>query len=69
MRDGAVALFGDSYASSRMSTQSRSQAIQSKPIGEGLDGFRNTFNSICDDIGVPSSSQALDKVGYEGSTS
>ncbi|KAF2844181.1 hypothetical protein T440DRAFT_523703 [Plenodomus tracheiphilus IPT5] len=48
-----------------MSTQSRSQVIQSKPIGEGLDGFRNTFNSICDDIGVPHSSQALDKVGYE----
>ncbi|KAI1508044.1 hypothetical protein KJE20_03562 [Pyrenophora tritici-repentis] len=48
-----------------MSTQSRSQVIQSKPIGEGLDGFRNTFNSICDDIGVPNSSQALDQVGYE----
>ena len=69
MRDGAVALFGSLYASSRMSTQSRSQVIQSKPIGEGLNGFRNTFNSIYDDIGVPSSSQALDKVDYEGSTS
>jgi hypothetical protein len=69
VRDGAVPLFSDSYASLRMSTQSRSQVIQSKPIGKGLDSFRNTFNSICNDIDVPSSSQALDKVGYEGSTS
>ncbi|KAE8849627.1 hypothetical protein PTNB73_01362 [Pyrenophora teres f. teres] len=44
-----------------MSTQSRSQAIQSKPIGEGLDGFRKISNSICDGIGVPNSSQALDQ--------
>ncbi|KAF2844333.1 hypothetical protein T440DRAFT_460691 [Plenodomus tracheiphilus IPT5] len=48
-----------------MSTQSRSRIIESKPIGEGLDGFRNTFNSICEDIGVPNSSQALDQVDYE----
>ncbi|UPX12656.1 uncharacterized protein EKO05_0003197 [Ascochyta rabiei] len=48
-----------------MSTQSRSQIVQSKPIGEGLDGFRNTFRSICEDIGVSNSSQALDHVGYE----
>ena len=67
MRDGAVALFGDLHASSRMSTPSRSQVIQSKPIGEGLSGFRNTFNSICEDKGIPTSTQALDQVGYEGS--
>ncbi|PZD30685.1 hypothetical protein A1F97_10045 [Pyrenophora tritici-repentis] len=48
-----------------MSTQSRSQVILSKPIGEGLSGFRNTFNSICKDKGIPTSSQALDEVGYE----
>ncbi|KAL5400322.1 hypothetical protein PMIN03_012471 [Paraphaeosphaeria minitans] len=48
-----------------MSTQSRSQIIQSKPIGEGLQGFRNTYRSICEDIGVSNSSQALDQVGYE----
>ncbi|KAH8733202.1 hypothetical protein GQ44DRAFT_669076 [Phaeosphaeriaceae sp. PMI808] len=48
-----------------MSTQSQSQIIQSKPIGEGLDGFRNTFSSICEGIGVPYSSQALDQVGHE----
>ncbi|KAF1345648.1 hypothetical protein EJ07DRAFT_169940 [Lizonia empirigonia] len=48
-----------------MSTQSWSQVIQSKPIGEGLSGFRNTFNSICEDKGIPTSSQALDQVGYE----
>lgn len=67
MRDGAVALFDDSYASSRMSTQSWSQIIKSKPIGEGLSGFRNTFNSICEEKGIPTSSQALGQVGYEGS--
>jgi hypothetical protein len=64
VRDGAV-----THASSRMSTQSRSQVIQSKPIGEGLSGFRNTFNSICKVKGIPASSQALEQVGYEGSTS
>ncbi|KAF3049727.1 hypothetical protein E8E11_010167 [Didymella keratinophila] len=48
-----------------MSTQSRSQVIQSKPIGKGLDGFRSTFRSICEDFGVSNSSQALDQVGYE----
>ncbi|KAI1562965.1 hypothetical protein PtrEW7m1_010758, partial [Pyrenophora tritici-repentis] len=48
-----------------MSTQSWSQVIQSKPIGEGLSSFRNTFKSICEDKGIPTSSQALDKVGYE----
>ena len=64
VRDGAV-----THACSRMSTQSRSQVIQSKPIGEGLSGFRNTVNSICEDKGIPTSSQALEQVGYEGSIS
>jgi hypothetical protein len=67
VRNSAVALFGDLYVSSRMSTQSWSQVIQSNPIGEGLSGFRNTFNAICEDKGIPTSSQALDQVGYEGS--
>ncbi|PVH91134.1 hypothetical protein DM02DRAFT_664311 [Periconia macrospinosa] len=48
-----------------MTTQSRSQTIQSKPIGQGLDGFRSSFNSICEDIGIPSSSQALGQIGDE----
>lgn len=56
------------YASSRMFTQSPSQIIQSKPIGEGLDGFRNTFRLMCEDIGVSSPSQALEQMRYEGNT-
>ena len=49
-----------------MAIQSQLQIIQSKPIGEGLDGFRDSFNSICEDIGIPNSSQALDQVENEG---
>ncbi|KAJ5022532.1 hypothetical protein J3E73DRAFT_373818 [Bipolaris maydis] len=48
-----------------MSTQSRSQVVQSKPIGEGLNGFRKTFKSTCKNIGILTSSQALKQVGYE----
>ncbi|KAL6173862.1 hypothetical protein ACJQWK_00023 [Exserohilum turcicum] len=50
-----------------MPTQSQSLIIPSKPIGKGLDGFRNYFRSICEDIGVSNSSQALDHVDYEES--
>jgi hypothetical protein len=42
-------------SSCRMSTQSRLQIIQSKPIGNGLDAFRNSFSSICEHIDIPSS--------------
>ncbi|KAJ6192161.1 LOW QUALITY PROTEIN: hypothetical protein J3E72DRAFT_443079 [Bipolaris maydis] len=45
-----------------MSTQSRSQIVQSNPLG---NGFRNTFKSICKDIGVSNSSQALGQLGHE----
>ncbi|EMD66431.1 hypothetical protein COCSADRAFT_24544 [Bipolaris sorokiniana ND90Pr] len=51
-----------------MSTQSRSQVVQSKPIGEELNGFWKTFKSICKNIGIPTSSQALKQVGYEVSS-
>lgn len=46
--------------------QSQSQIIQSKSIGGGLHGFHSPFNSICEDIGIPSSLQVLDQVGNEG---
>ncbi|KAJ4333150.1 hypothetical protein N0V95_009496 [Ascochyta clinopodiicola] len=48
-----------------MSAQSRSQIIQSRPIGSGLDSFRNTFSSICEDVGIQISSQMLDQRGDE----
>lgn len=64
----ALWYFLATHASSRMSTQSRSQVVQSKPIGEGLNGFRKTFKSTCKNVGIPTSSQALKQVGYEGST-
>lgn len=51
-----------------MPVQSRSQIAQSKPIGGGLDGFRGSFNLICEDVSIPSSTQTLDQVGNEGST-
>ncbi|KAF1357341.1 hypothetical protein EJ07DRAFT_29519, partial [Lizonia empirigonia] len=48
-----------------METRSRSQIIQSKPIGQGLDSFRSYFNSVCEDTDVPTSSEALDQIGNE----
>ncbi|KAI1420215.1 serine/threonine-protein kinase Sgk2 [Xylaria sp. FL1777] len=49
-----------------MAAQSRSQIIKSKPIGNGLNGFLESFNSTCKDLGITPSSQSLDEVGNEG---
>ncbi|KAJ6200008.1 hypothetical protein J3E72DRAFT_414557, partial [Bipolaris maydis] len=51
-----------------MSTQPRPQTTESTPIGEGLDGFRKAFRSICQKNGVSNSSQALGQLGHEGKT-
>jgi hypothetical protein len=51
---------------STMAIRSRSQIIQSKPIGDGLNGFRDSFNSICKELGISNSLKALDQMGNEG---
>ncbi|KAH8726801.1 hypothetical protein GQ44DRAFT_758368 [Phaeosphaeriaceae sp. PMI808] len=48
-----------------METESRSQIIRSKPIGQKLNTFRSYFNSVCEDTDIPTSSEALDRIGDE----
>ncbi|KAH7011997.1 hypothetical protein B0J12DRAFT_778670, partial [Macrophomina phaseolina] len=46
-----------------MADRSRSEIIKSEPIGDRLDAFRNSFRSTCENLGIPSSLQALDHIG------
>ncbi|KAF2844618.1 hypothetical protein T440DRAFT_523364 [Plenodomus tracheiphilus IPT5] len=48
-----------------MTVETQSRIIQSKPIGGGLDGFRSSFHSKCEDIGIRGSSQALQQIGND----
>ena len=49
-----------------MAVSSRSEILDSKPIGDGLSGVRNSFESLCKDQGIPASLFALDRIGTEG---
>ncbi|KFZ02079.1 hypothetical protein V500_00447 [Pseudogymnoascus sp. VKM F-4518 (FW-2643)] len=44
----------------------RSEVIKSKPIGDGLNVFRDSFNSLCKELGVSSSVDGLQQIGDEG---
>lgn len=48
-----------------MANLSRLEIIKTKPIGEGLNGFRDSFNSTCKDLGVSDSLDALHQIGNE----
>ncbi|RSL38977.1 hypothetical protein CEP51_016856, partial [Fusarium floridanum] len=48
-----------------MRNESQSKVIEDNPIGNGLDAFRASFNSICEGAGIPCSPDALDKLGQE----
>ncbi|PVH91225.1 hypothetical protein DM02DRAFT_577221, partial [Periconia macrospinosa] len=48
-----------------MTVSSRLEILQSKPIGDGLNGVHDSFNSICQDVGISASLQALDQIGSE----
>ena len=52
-----------------MADQSRSEIIKCRPIGEGLNGFRDSFKSTYDCKGISSSFEALDQLGNEGEAS
>ena len=49
-----------------MANLSRSEIIKTKPIGEGLDNFRDSFNLTCQDLGISSPLDAWDQIGSEG---
>ena len=42
------------------------KAIEAKPIGKGLDAFRDSFSTLCQDLGIPKHSDSLDRIGEEG---
>ncbi|KAH8706859.1 hypothetical protein GQ44DRAFT_716223 [Phaeosphaeriaceae sp. PMI808] len=44
-----------------MTISSRSQIIQSEPIGDGLDTFRRFLRSNYEDVSTPSVLNTLDK--------
>ncbi|KAL2886390.1 hypothetical protein HOO65_060220 [Ceratocystis lukuohia] len=45
-----------------MANQSPSKIIENHPIGKGLDAFRASFNSICEDKSILCSPDALDQL-------
>ena len=49
-----------------MANLSRLEIIKTKPIGEGLNDFRDAFNLTCRDLGVSSSFDTLHQIGDEG---
>ncbi|OBT81185.1 hypothetical protein VE02_10127 [Pseudogymnoascus sp. 03VT05] len=44
----------------------RSEIIKSKPIGDGLNGFRDSFNSLCKELGISSSVDGLQHIRHDG---
>lgn len=52
-----------------MADQARLETIKDHPIGKGLDNFRASFNSVCDNLNVPSTTDALCKLSYDGNAS
>ncbi|KAI0903609.1 hypothetical protein F4823DRAFT_267708 [Ustulina deusta] len=48
-----------------MADQPRSKIIQDNPIGKGLDIFRTSFKSICEDKGLSHSPNSLHQLGQD----
>ncbi|KAL7799783.1 serine/threonine-protein kinase Sgk2 [Trichoderma ceciliae] len=49
-----------------MAGLSRSEVIRSKPIGDGLNVFRDSFKSLCEELRISTSVDGLQHIGYEG---
>ena len=49
-----------------MADRSKLEIIKTKPIGKGLNTFRDSFNSVCRDSGIPGDIDSLDQIGNEG---
>lgn len=52
-----------------MANLSRSEVIRSKPIGNGLNVFRDSFKSLCEELGISTSVDWLQHIGHEGTYS
>ncbi|RMD42513.1 hypothetical protein DV735_g2633, partial [Chaetothyriales sp. CBS 134920] len=48
-----------------MGNQPQSKIIEDNPIGNGLDAFRASFNSICEGASISCTPDALDQLGQE----
>jgi hypothetical protein len=51
-----------------MTGQAQSEILENNPIGKGLDAFRTSFNSICEDRSISCTPDALGQLGQEGKT-
>jgi hypothetical protein len=51
-----------------MADQARSEIIKDNPIGKGLDAFRASFTSVCENKSIPSTLDSLGKLGHDGNT-
>ena len=52
-----------------MADQLRSKIIEDNPIGNSLDSFRASFNTVCADRGIPCTLDALGQLDLEGRVS
>ena len=50
-----------------MADQPRSEIIKDNPIGNGLEAFRTSFNTLCTDREIPCTLDALSQFDFEGS--
>jgi len=51
-----------------MTDQAQSEILENNPIGKGLDAFRTSFNSICEDRSISCTPDAVGQLGQEGKT-
>lgn len=51
-----------------MTDQAPSEILGNNPIGKGLDAFRTSFNSICEDRSISCTPDAVGQLGQEGKT-
>ncbi|RMI93704.1 hypothetical protein CDV36_016543, partial [Fusarium kuroshium] len=48
-----------------MRNESQSKVIEDNPIGNGLDAFRASFNSICEGASISSTPEVLEQLEQE----
>jgi hypothetical protein len=51
-----------------MTDQAQSEILENNLIRKGLDAFRTSFNSICEDRTISCTSDALGQLAQEGTT-
>lgn len=49
-----------------MTSTSRLEIIKSKPIGDGLDAFRDSFKEGCDELSLSCNTNAARQMNTEG---